>query len=154
MNNYIPNEGELKEGEIFSILAYIHRNTISGLLVVDKGKCQKKLVIEDRKVVFAISNLQEESFGNHLLKNSVINQSIYDETNRYMIENKKRFGRALIELGYLNYEQIWWWIQDHLKAIIYSFCEFDSGSYRIRIDTDRDIENIVLCIHFIYCISP
>jgi hypothetical protein len=144
--NYFPIEGELKEGDIFTLLYHMYKNSISGLLEVKVAAegYEKQMVIEDRKIVFAKSNLKQDAFGAHLLKHNVIDEDTYKKTEQYMKKNKKRFGRALIELGYLNYDQIWTWIQDHLKSIIYSFFTIESGKYRILINPERDIENIVL----------
>jgi hypothetical protein len=143
---YFPMEGELKEGDIFHILYHIYKNSISGLLIlkVETDGYEKQMVIEDRKIVFALSSLKQDAFGTHLLKHNIIDEDTYNKTNRYMEKNKKRFGRALIELGYLNYDQIWKWIQDHLKTIIYSFFSIKSGKYLVLANQKRDIENIVL----------
>jgi hypothetical protein len=149
MSDFFPSEGALKMGDIFLVMAHIYKHSISGLLVVETNRHKSTLIIEDRKIVFVISTRKEDTFGQHLLKNSVINQEIYDQTSEYMEKNKSRFGRALIELGFLNYDQIWWWIQDHLRAIIYSIFQVEEGSYKIMVDTNQDIENIVLDLEII-----
>lgn len=142
--HYFPLEGKLGEGDIYSILYNIHKNAVTGLLVVDTDDCRKQLVIEDRKIVFALSDRKEDAFGDHLLKNDVITREIYSKTGHFMEENNTRFGRALIELGYLNYDQLWTWILDHLKTIVYSFFDINAGTYRIVTNPEKDIENIVL----------
>jgi len=146
VTDYFPMEGELNEGDIFTLLYHMYKNSISGLLKVTVAAedYEKQMVIEDRKIVFAISNLKQDAFGAHLLKHNVIDEDTYNKTERYMKKNEKRFGRALIELGYLNYDQIWTWVQDHLKSIIYSFFTIESGKYKILTNPDREIENIVL----------
>lgn len=143
-NHYFPLEGKLGQGDIYSILYHIHKNSISGLLVVETEGHRKQLVIEDRKIVFALSERKEDAFGDHLLKNDVITRELFNRTGRYMEEKKIRFGRALIELGYLNYDQLWTWILDHLKSIVYSFFDINAGTYRIVTNPERGIENIVL----------
>lgn len=143
-NHYFPLEGKLEEGDIYSILYHIYKNSISGLLEVENDHCRKQLVIEDRKIVFALSHRKEDAFGEHLLKKKVIDPETYAKTSRLMEEKNTRFGRALIELGYFNYDQLWTWILDHLKTIVYSFFETTSGKYRIVPNHERDIENIVL----------
>ncbi|MCP4153109.1 MAG: DUF4388 domain-containing protein [bacterium] len=149
MTKYFPLDGELKEGEIFTILYHIYKNSISGLLKVKTDNYEKKIVIEDKKVVFAISNIQSDAFGDHLLKNHVIDKVTYNEISRHMEIHNTRFGRSLIERGYLNYEQIWHWVLDHLKTIVYSFFKIKHGEYTVSVDHDSDIENIVLDIDLI-----
>ncbi|MCU0285523.1 MAG: DUF4388 domain-containing protein [Acidobacteria bacterium] len=142
--DYFPPEGILKTGDIYSLLYHIYKHSISGLLIVETGDYEKQLVIEDRKIVFAASTLEDDALGKHLLKNKIIDLGIHEKTSQYMAAKKKRFGRALIELGYFSYEQIWTWIIDHLKTIVFSFFDIADGKYRLLPEHERDIENIVL----------
>lgn len=141
---HVLSQDDLKEGDIYSILYYIYKNSISGSLVVNAENAEKKIFIENRKIVFAASNGKEDSLGNYLLKNNLIDKDIYHKTGQYMEKNSKRFGRALIELGYFNYEQLWTWIPNHLQAIVFSFFDIKSGTYRIVTDFEKQKENIVL----------
>jgi hypothetical protein len=141
---HVPAPGDLKEGDIYSILFDIYKNSISGVLVIDAGNVEKKMFIESRKIVFAASNGKEDSLGNYLLKHNLIDKDIYHKTSRYMEKNNKRFGRALIELGYFNYEQLWTCIPNHLQAIVSSFFDIKSGTYRMETGFERQKENIVL----------
>ena len=152
MNNkrdYFPPEGMVKAGDIYSLFYHIYKNSISGLLTIETDNYEKQLVIEDRKIVFASSTLEEDAFGQHLLKKKIIDQETYEKTGQYMMTHKKRFGRALIELGYFSYEQTWTWILDHLKTIAFSFFDIENAKYRLMPEYERDIENIVLDIDII-----
>jgi hypothetical protein len=139
-------EGELNEGDMFSILYYIYNYEISGVLVVQSEDFEKKMVIRDKKIVFAASNRKLDSFGDYLLGNKLITKDIYRVTAQYMSENKKRFGRALIELGYFTYDQVWTWIPNHLQSIVFSFFKVKSGTYQLMKEHQEDIdaENILL----------
>ncbi len=141
---HVPSQGDLKKGDIYSILYYIYKNSISGTLLVSAENVEKKMFIENRKIVFAASNGKEDALGDYLLKNNLIDKDIYHKTSQYMEKNNKRFGRALIELGYFNYEQLWTWIPIHLQAIVSSFFDIKSGTYRIVTDLEKQKENIVL----------
>jgi len=140
----VVSPGDLKEGDIYSVLYYIYKNSISGTLVVKAGDVEKKMFIENKKIIFSASNGKEDSFGDYLLKNNLIDKDIYHKTGQYMEKNNKRFGRALIELGYFNYEQLWTWIPNHLQSIVSSFFDIKSGTYRIVTGVERQKENIVL----------
>jgi hypothetical protein len=141
---HVPRQGDLKEGDIYSILYYIYKNSISGTLVVNAENVEKKMFVENRKIVFAASNGRDDALGDYLLKSNLIDKDIYHKTGRYMEKNNKRFGRALIELGYFNYEQLWTWVPNHLQAIVSSFFDIKSGTYRIVTDIEKQEENIVL----------
>jgi hypothetical protein len=148
-HDYFPPEGKLETGDIYFLLYHIYKHSISGMLIVETSEYEKQLIIEDRKIVFAASTLEEDAFGKHLLKHKIIDLATYEKTGQYMTTQKKRFGRALIELGYLSYEQIWTWILDHLKTIVFSFFNIESGKYRLLPEHESDIENIVLDLDII-----
>lgn len=139
-------DGPLNEGDIYAILYHIHKNNISGVLVVESDGCQKKMVIRDRKIVFASSNRKTDFFADYLFRHNLIRREIYTSATGYMHEHQVRFGRALMELGYFSYDQIWTWVPKHLESIVYSFFKIKSGSYRVMVEeeADIDIENIVL----------
>ncbi|NIM11818.1 MAG: DUF4388 domain-containing protein [Candidatus Aminicenantes bacterium] len=145
-NSNFHREGEFNEGDMFSILYHIYNHDISGVLVVQSNDFEKKMVIRDRKIVFAASNRKLDSFGDYLLGNNLITKDIYRAAGQYMSENKKRFGRALIELGYFTYDQVWTWVPNHLQSIVFSFFKVKSGTYRIMEEHQEDIEteNILL----------
>ncbi len=144
MSSYFPREGLLREGSIFSVLYHIFKHSISGCLTVGTDEFEKQLLIEDGKIVFAESNLKADAFGDYLLRHHVIDREAFQKTGRFMEEKKIRFGRALVEQGYLDYDQIWTWVPKHLQAIVFSFFKIKTGEYRILPNYERDIENIVL----------
>lgn len=144
MTDYLPAEGTLKEGDIYSVLYNIHKNAISGHFIVKAGDIEKKLVIENKKIIFATSNSLNDSLGNYLLREKAINREVYDKTSEYISKNKIRFGRALIELRLMNYDQLWMWVQKHLEKIVFSIFDIKDGEYRIITQQEQEKENIVL----------
>ncbi|MGE5344191.1 MAG: DUF4388 domain-containing protein [Candidatus Omnitrophota bacterium] len=145
-------EGELKDGNIFPILYRIYRNNISGLLIIKNEKSEKKIHIRDRKIIFVTSTHPSDSFSNFLVNQKRITSDLYPMAISYADQNHKRFGRAMIELGYCSYEQVWTWVPAHLNHLLVSIFDMensDSGTYRIiemgdRDDHDVPIENITL----------
>ncbi len=151
MDNYFPAEGEIKEGDIYPILYHIYKNSISGMLIV-KAKTEnieKRLIIEDQRIVFASANSPGDSLGNYLLREEVIDKETYNKTTEYVSKNKRRFGRALMELGFLDYDQLWRCIQGHLKEIVLSLFKIKSGEYRLLVNYDQQEENIVIAWHIL-----
>jgi hypothetical protein len=140
----MPPQGEINEGDIFSILYDLYKNSVSGMLVVKADQVEKKMFIDKRKIIFASSNAKEDAFGEYLLKNNLIDEDIFQKTGLYLKKYNKRFGRALIELGYFNYEQLWTWIPNHLQAIVFSFFDIKCGTYQVVMDIEKQAENIIL----------
>ncbi|MCP5051420.1 MAG: DUF4388 domain-containing protein [bacterium] len=136
--------GQIGEGDIYPILYHLYKESISGILVVETGTGEKRLVIENGKIVFASSNRKEDAFGHFLLEQGLIDDKIYNKTSQYMTTHNKRFGRALIELGYFHYDQIWTWVPNHLKRIVNSFFNIHSAGYRVLTQPLEDVENIIL----------
>ncbi|MCI0470339.1 MAG: DUF4388 domain-containing protein, partial [Candidatus Aminicenantes bacterium] len=150
MTGGFPGEGALKAGDIYSLLYYMYKNAVPGLLVVRSGDNEKRLVIADKKIVFASSNSIDDSLGNYLLKEKVITKEIYDRTCAYMTSNKMRFGRAAIELGSMNYDSLWQWVRKHLEYIVFSVFEISAGEYRIVTDCrEQEKENIILDLEIV-----
>lgn len=136
--------GDAGEGDMFSILYNIYKQAITGTLVIETEDFEKRLIIEEGKIVFAASDRQEDAFGNFLLNRGLIDEEMFDRASSHMAEHSKRFGRSLIELGYFHYEQIWTWVPQHLKSIVFSFFDIQTARYRVLVEPDRDVENIVL----------
>jgi len=139
-------EGKIEEGDIFPVFYHIYKNDLSGILIVRYGDCEKRIFIRDRKIIFATSTRREDSFGDFLLRKQLIDRPTYNTAIQYMLKSKKRFGRALLELGLFSYDQIWTWIPNHLKAMVHSLFHIKNGSYRMSVKEEADIgiENIVL----------
>lgn len=144
MGKYFPASGELSEGDIYSLLYYIYKNNISGLLSIRSQGVEKKLAIAERKVVFAYSNCREDSLGNYLLREKIIDRAMFDRTNAYLEKEGIRFGRALLELGLLDYDRLWKYVPDQLKGIVYSLFQLEGASYLIQPLQEPEDENIVL----------
>lgn len=144
MSDYLPTTGTLEEGDIHKVLYKIYRDSISGLLKISDGRQEKELVIENDKIRFASSNSRQDSLGNYLFKKNVIDETAHDKIEAFMVEKGVRFGRALIELGILDYEQLWTLVPGHLKEIALSITAVKQGSYRIITQHQWQEENIRL----------
>jgi hypothetical protein len=146
MNRYFRISGDLKEIDFPIILYNMHQKEISGTLIIKNKNYEKRVVIRNKRVIFANSNDIKDSFEKYLLRNNIINQKILKKTSEYVKRNVINFRRGLIELGYINYDEVWKYKKDHLKDIIFSLFNLHEGDYEILTD-DNDIdENIVLNI--------
>lgn len=147
--SFLPSEGQFSEGEVFHILFYMYKNAISGILSIETDEYEKQLVVDNTKILFASSNRRFDAFGDYLLRNHLIDRQMYNRASDHMSQYNKRFGRALIELGYFSYDQIWTWVPNHLKSIVYSVFNIKKGKFRLILNRERDIENISLDLDII-----
>jgi len=144
METFFPLSGEIKGLELPSILYNIYKKSISGILEITKNEILKKLVIENNKVIFVHSNQKEDSLGNYLLREKIIDVAKSKKAAEYMEKKNIRFGRSLVELGYMDYDDLWLHIQHHLKNIVFSLFGYGDVHYQITTDLDKNLENIIL----------
>lgn len=144
MERFLPLSGELKGLELPLILYNISKKSISGILEVSTNKTVKKIIIKNSKVIFAQSNQKEDSLGSYLHRENIIDDTKLEKASDYMEKKNIRFGRALIELGYMVYDDLWLHIQSHLKNIIFSLLYYSEAHYQIITDIENNDENIIL----------
>jgi len=144
MKDYFPSEGEIKEASLFFIFQHLYKNSISGVLQLESQGIERKLIIENQKIIFAYSCSLDDSLGNYLLNKEIIDNEIFQISSEYISTRNIRFGRALIELGYFDYDSLWKYVQQHLKHIVLSVFRLNSGNYKILNRQTPDIENILI----------
>lgn len=144
MSEYFPTEGEFTKGEFPSVLYGIFKNGITGVLIIKTDIFEKKIIIEGKKITFATSNNSNESMGNYLLKENIITEEIYKETRKYMIKNYRRFGRSMLELGFMTHDKLWELVRKHIKNIILSVFDLEFAKYDIKPEYGDSRENITL----------
>jgi hypothetical protein len=144
MSEIFSLSGVLSERGIPSILYAMYKQFIDGTLVVASGGSSKKFFVFNRKLMFASSGAGEDSFGAYLLKSKVIDEHILQKARQYRSERQVRLGRALLELGHLDADDLWCRVIDHLKEIVFSSFHLVEGEYEILTDSPSVEENIVL----------
>ena len=140
----LPISGNLAEFDVATILAAMNCQEQDGQLNISTAAFCKKLRIENHRITFAQSNLPEDSFGCFLLRRKIIDSAMLEKSRTYKHKHKIRHGRALLEMGHLNPEQLWTEVSAHLRAIIFSLFPLTSGQYDIGAQTKNKSENIAL----------
>lgn len=144
MNSHLPISGTLSELDFASILALMNSHSLDGQLKITSARFNKTLWLENGRIVFAQSNLAEDSFGRFLLGRGIIDQALFEKSSRRMQKNKTRHGRALLEMGALTPEHLWTEVAAHLRAIVFSLFTLRTGKYDIGPLPKKESENIVL----------
>lgn len=144
MNGSFDTNGNLSEVFLPEIIYYIYKENIFCSFVVNCGTTQKEILIEDRKVIFTSSDNLKDNLGDFLLSQNIISEEIHKEVALNKKKNGKRLGNILVEKGFFNYDQLWHWVEKHLKWLALSvFAEYD-GEYFVRKEYKRSEENIIL----------
>jgi hypothetical protein len=144
MGAHLPISGNLVEFDVASILAQMYHQALDGQLKISTTTFNKTLWLANGCIIFAQSSLLEDSLGNFLLKRRVIDAGSLKKSSATMKDKNIRQGRALLEMGFLNPEQLWAEVSAHLRAIIISLFPLSAGKYDIVAQPKTENENIVL----------
>jgi len=144
MKGTLIKQGEFPENNFPALLLLCYREKINGILTVKNPFFEKTIFIENGTVYFATSSNPDDSLGSILLKEKIINQEQFTISTRYMNEKGIRHGRAMLELNFINHEQLWEYVEKQLKQIVFSLFAITSGTYKINALRERIEENITL----------
>jgi uncharacterized protein DUF4388 len=140
-------EGDLRRVQIADVLSFVSMIRGSGKLVLKQGRLERALNWIEGEITFATSNSPEQSLGQFLLRNGKITQEQYEESARRVGPNM-RHGKALVQMGAISPNDLWWALKNNALEIIYSLFAWTDGSF-IFIEAGEEVlnERIVLSIN-------
>ena len=101
---FTPDSIYLYSGEItgrhilFCLLNRVYAARLTGVLVVQPGRVEKKLYFNLGNLIFAASNLPGDGLGEMMLREGALTQYQFDVATERM-QRGQRFGDALVDLG-------------------------------------------------------
>ncbi|HNX98137.1 MAG TPA: DUF4388 domain-containing protein [Candidatus Aminicenantes bacterium] len=134
--------GNLAECDFAQVLRSAGERQVSGRLRIAVESFEKSVHLSENRVLFTTSSVPEDHLGNYLVRCGVIDQEVYAQSSRYMLEKKIRHGRALQELGVLNGERLWTSVIAHMKQILFSLLPLTRGTYEFYPGETGENENI------------
>jgi hypothetical protein len=127
--------GPVALADLFSLLNLSKK---TGCLTCSSGTIIKKVYWENGEVVFARSNLREDSLGNFLVDRGIITEKQKEDSFR-QIASGERHGKVLVRLGFLTPEQLLWGVRNQVQEILFTLFlwetgrfQFDEGELEIR----------------------
>lgn len=142
MDTGFSPSGNLAECDFADVLRSAGERRVSGQLRIAVESFEKSVHLSENRVLFTTSTVPEDHLGNYLVRCGVIDQEIYAQSSRYMLEKKIRHGRALQELGVLNGERLWTSVIAHMKQILFSLLTMTRGTYEFHPGETGENENI------------
>ncbi len=121
-------EGDLRRIQIADVLSFIGMIRSNGKLVLRQGRLERTLHWKDGEIVFASSSSQEQSLGQFLLRNGKITAEQYEESKQRVGPNI-RHGKALVQMGAISPNDLWWGLKNQALDIIYSLFTWNEGSF-------------------------
>jgi Domain of unknown function (DUF4388) len=109
------------------ILNLVHTSAKSGFLFFEDGSHAKAVYLHRGEVVFASSNQSFDRLGETLLRVGMISAEAFD-TARRAYSPPDRFGRILVERGFLSPRELWSGVKVQVEEIVRSLFAYASGS--------------------------
>jgi len=139
-----PSQGDLSKNRFQEVVAFIFKEKINCSLKINYNNHTKTIYFRNDEIFFAESSNREENFGNFLIKKGIITKDQFDLASVYMKDNGIRFGRSLVKIKVFTYENLFHWVEEHLRWIALSCFEIDKGKYLIDSLDLKKMENIGL----------
>jgi len=121
--------GLLKHYPLSDVLLDLQRSEKNGVLEIRSGSVSKRIYFKNGVIVFATSNKEEDRLGEVLLKAGKITVDQYYQSLDVMKKAEKRQGTVLVELGYLNPEDLIWGVRRQVEEIILSLFLWEDGEF-------------------------
>ncbi len=139
-------QGNLQEKPLGQAIREIYTTRKTGILHVDSESVSRRLYFRKGSIVFANSSREEDRLGEFLISRGDIDRSAFERASRVMRETGQRFGRTLVELGFMTDEQMQASVLVQIEHIIRALFSLTSGTYGFE-KMDRPVErDIVLDI--------
>ena len=140
-------EGDLRRIQIADVLSFAGMIRSSGKLVLRQGRLERTLHWKDGEIVFASSNSTDQSLGQFLLRNGKITEEQYEESKQRVGPNM-RHGKALVQMGAISPNDLWWGLKNQALEIIYSLFNWSEGSFAF-VEASEEVlsERIALSIN-------
>ncbi len=137
-------EGKL-ENKTVPELVYRHYNSSStGCLNIEENGDTRKLFFEDGQIVYADSTADEDRFGEVLESAGKITSEQIEEAVENQ-QNGHKFGRTLVELGFIPPKELPEAVKLQVRHIVYNALHSESGSYSFENNTgEADIISLNL----------
>ena len=133
--------GNIQETPLPDVLEGLKAMKATGTLVVQAGRTEKSLFIEEGKIIFAASADVNDRLGAVLVRAGKLSQE--DLEAALLISKKtagfKKLGAILVENGYLAPKELFDGLKLQVKEIIYSVFVLETGTYRFDPKLPPDI---------------
>lgn len=135
---------DLETFPLASILRTLHADGRSGWIQLTYRDHVKSVWLKRGEVIFAKSNQRVDRIGECLLRTGVIQLEMLREAERRHEAStpRDRFGKVLVELGYLTPRELWNGVKVQVEEIVRSLFAYASGHVAFW-EGEREPDNVV-----------
>jgi hypothetical protein len=126
-----PVIGNLRDHFLPELLFQLYEGKRTGTLVFMAGETKKALVYEQGEIVYASSNMKEDTLGESLVRSGMISLTDFAQAEKMMVENSQlRFGEALMNISAINDGGLMQGLVYQMHGIIYSLFLWPTAQFR------------------------
>ena len=126
--------GNLKTMELAELLQWLSQGTKTGTLVVDNGQVEKKVFFSKGKIISSAASDPREHLGHFLVSHGFITEEQLAEGVRRQEAQKTMLGKALVEMGAINEDDLDQMLRLKAQESIYSLFDWPEGEFRFHDD--------------------
>jgi hypothetical protein len=119
--------GDVRAFSLADLLGLVHVSRKSGFLYFTQREHAKSIYLHHGEVVFATSNQRVDRLGECLLRAGVIQIDQLREAER-RFEGEGRFGKVLVERGFLTPRELWNGVKYQVEEIVRSLFSYTAGT--------------------------
>ena len=108
------------------LLQMIHDSAKTGFLFFEAGDHSKSIYLNRGEVIFASSNQMVDRLAQSLLRAGMISVEQFREA-RSSYRSPERFGKTLVQRGYLTPRQLWVGVRQQVEEIVRSLFSYGAG---------------------------
>ncbi len=125
-------KGRLEDYSMADILIGLQRSGSTGVLHVKNKGVIKNVYIQSGDIIFSSSNRQGDSVGEYLLKTGVLTDEKFKVYSDAIKNSGKKEGAVLVELGYIQPQNLPEIVRSLSEDIILSLFGLNSGDFEFR----------------------
>ena len=142
-----PPQGRLEAAALPRIVRDLWRAEATGVLHLWNKDARKRIMFNHGDIVFAGTNQENERLGERMVRAGKIKRSVLDLSFRVMERSNERFGKTVVDLGWVSSMEMQRAVAAQIKEIINSVFTWSEGDYRFEVTHDPVSEDLALELH-------
>ena len=121
--------GDVKDMTIPWLFQSLRAEKKTGTVIFSRETAIKKVYFQNGDVIFASSNLDDDRFGEFLLRSNKLTRAQFDASAELTKKTGKKLGAILVELGFISPQDLVTGVKEQVKQIILSLFTWRDGRY-------------------------
>jgi cytoskeletal protein RodZ len=131
------DRGSLKDTSIIKLVLSIFEQELTGILYLKYGDTLKTLYFNRGKLIWAVSNAEEDKLENILLTQGIVDPELLMKSIDE-IDSPESLGKSMVEKGIITLEELIESSKIQLKKIIISILKWTEGGFHFVRDNPPD----------------